>query len=413
MDDLRWSGEDPTRFTRAHFDEYLQWCFDNGASDIIIEAGEVLGAKVDGEVVDTGKRLLRYEEVSEILRAIYQSAAPALLKSGEELNFQYSVMRKDDTVLRFRANATACQGAFGADQGIELVLRTIPGTVPTCRQFSIEQDIIDACQAKYGIILFTGPTGSGKSTSIAALLRHLAETRRAHIITYESPVEFDLKSVPNRKARVIQSEVPANLKTYRVATANSLRRAPDIILFGEARDKETIAACIRESQTGHLVLSTVHTNNVPMTISRMVDEFEPGERKGATSKLVDAMRMIVHQRLIPKMGGGRVAIREYLVFSDDMRRHLQMCLLDKDDLGSDIQQLLEQHGRPLLADAKQKFAEGLIDLAQYAGIVTEVGSKKDMAIVPAVADKLWQAQVIDQATYDAWMNEYDTHGAAR
>jgi defect-in-organelle-trafficking protein DotB len=407
MSELHWPEEDQIRFTKEHFDQFIQWCFDQGASDIIIEAGEVLGAKIHGEVVDVGKKLLRYEEVSEILRTIYQSAAPALLKSGEELNFQYSVLRDDDSLIRFRVNATACQGAMGADEGVELVLRTIPGDVPKHDNLGIEQEIMDACSAKYGIILITGPTGSGKSTTIAAMLRMISETRRAHIITYESPIEFDLKSIPNRKARVIQSEVPANLKTYRVATANSLRRAPDIILFGEARDRETISACIRESQTGHLVFSTVHTNNVPMTISRMVDEFEPSERKGATSKLVDAMRMIVHQRLYPKLGGGRVAVREFLVFTDEMRRHLQMCLLSKDDLGSDIQELLEQHGKPLLSDAKVKFRDGCIDLAQYASIVNEVGSKKDLEIVPEVAKALFDNGAIDDQTYNAWISELE------
>tara|TARA_R110002073_G_scaffold336519_1_gene534647 strand:+ start:3219 stop:4460 length:1242 start_codon:yes stop_codon:yes gene_type:complete len=409
MDTIFWENEDPIRFTKEHFDEYIQWCFDNGASDIIIESGEVLGAKIHGQVADVGKRLLRYEEVSEILRNIYQSAAPALLKSGEELNFQYSVLRSDDTLIRFRVNATACQGALGADEGVELVLRTIPGDVPTYKDLDIEKEIMDACSSKYGIILITGPTGSGKSTTIAAMLRMIAETQRVHIITYESPIEFDLKSIPNRKARVIQSEVPANLKNYRIATANSLRRAPDIILFGEGKDKETISACIRESQTGHLVFSTVHTNNVPMTISRMVDEFEPSERRGTTAKLVDAMRMIVHQRLYPKIGGGRVAIREFLVFTDEMRRHLQMCLLSKDDLGSDIQELLEKHGKPLLRDAQNKFTEGLIDLSQYTSIVNEVGTLKDMEIVPRVANNLLLKGVIDLELFNSWISEYERY----
>lgn len=402
-----WPEEDPVRFKPEHFDKFVQWCFENGASDIIIEAGEVLGAKINGVVCDVGKKLIRYEEITEILRTTYQSASAALLKSGEELNYQYSVLRSDDSIIRFRVNVTACQGGLGANDGIVLVARTIPAVIPDRHKLGIEQEIIDACDSKYGIILITGPTGSGKSTTIAAMLQHIAITKPVHIITYESPIEFDLKSIPNRKARVIQSEVPAHLKNYRIATANSLRRAPDVILFGEARDKETIGACIRESQTGHLVFSTVHTNNVPMTISRMVDEFEPSERKGATSKLVDAVRAIVHQRLVAKLGGGRVAIREYLVLTDEMRRHLQICLMTKDDLGTDIQALLEKHGKPLLTDAKQKFRDGLIDLAQYASIVSEIGSTQDLQIVPEVAKSLYEKGVIDKETFDAWITEVE------
>jgi defect in organelle trafficking protein DotB len=407
MSNLFWPDENPVRFSPENFNVFVQWCFEQGASDIIIEAGEVLGAKIHGEVWNVGKKLIRYEEVTEILRTTYQAASAALLKSGEELNYQYSVLRSDDSIVRFRVNVTACQGGLGASDGIEMVLRTIPGDIPDHVALGIEPEIMEACDSKYGIILITGPTGSGKSTSIAAMLKHIAVTKPVHIITYESPIEFDLKSIPNRKARVIQSEVPAHLKNYRIATANSLRRAPDVILFGEARDRETIAACIRESQTGHLVFSTVHTNSVSMTISRMVDEFEASERKGATSKLVDAVRAIVHQRLVAKLGGGRVAIREYLVLTDEMRRHLQMCLMTKDDLGRDIQILLEKHGKPLLVDVKDKFRKGLIDLAQYASIVIEIGTKDDMELVPEVAKSLLEKGLINQETFNAWMSEVE------
>lgn len=401
-ENLKWPDENPLKFGKDEFDSFISWCYEVGASDIIIEAGEVLGAKINGEVYDVGIHILDYARVAEILRLVYQPSAPALLKSGNELNFQYAVLRDDNTLVRFRVNVTAAQGARGSDDGVEIVMRTIPSDIPTYDMLGIPDDIMEACNAKYGIILVTGPTGSGKSTSIAAMLRMLAETRRAHIITYESPIEFDLKTIPNRKSRVIQSEVPENLKDYSVAVANSLRRAPDIILFGEARDRETIAACIRESQTGHLVFSTVHTNNVPMTISRMVDEFEGHERKGTTSKLVDALRMIVHQRLYPKMGGGRVALREYLIFDDAMRRDLHKALMSADDLGTDIQSMLEIKGMPLIADAREKFEEGLLAAEQYASIVNEVGKREDLEIIPAVAKSLFERELIDKETYENW-----------
>jgi len=403
--ELRWEDEDPLRFNRKHFDQFLQWCFENSANDVIIESGEVLGAKIDGEVWNVGRKKIRYEEISEILRQIYTPAAPTLLTTGKDIKFPYSILIDDDKVIRFRGIATSNQGTGGARNGTNIVLRTIPGVVPICEDLEMEQEIIDACNAKYGIILVTGPTGSGKSTTIAALLRHKAVTTRSHIITYESPIEFDLKTIPNRKSRVIQSEVPINLENYRLATTNSLRRAPDVILFGEASDQETISACIRESQTGHLVFSTVHTNNVAMTIARMADEFDKSERKGATSKLVDAMRMIVHQRLVKKLGGGRIALREYLVFTDKMRRKLLMSLLEKDDLGTDIYTLLEGHGKSLLQDAREKLTEGLIPLSEYTSVVTEVGSPSDMLGVSEIIKNLLEKGIIDNYTHDAWSND--------
>ncbi|MFA0809385.1 type IV pilus twitching motility protein PilT [Microbulbifer epialgicus] len=401
-----WEDENLTNFNKEGFDKFLRWCFENDVSDILIETGEVLAVKKFGEVTDVGSKILRYDEITGILGEIYQPASASLLKSGEELNFKYLVCKEDDSVIRFRVNATSCQGSEGSDDGIEIVVRPIPGTVPDCDDLDIEEEIRKACSAQYGIILITGPTGSGKSTTIAALLKMIGVKYRRHIVTFESPIEFDLKSIPNRKSRIVQSEVPINLGSFSAATVNSLRRAPDIIFFGEARDAEVISACIREAQTGHLVLSTVHTNSVAMTPSRMVDEFDPAERKGATSKLVDALRLIVHQRLYPKMGGGRIAIREFLIFTEEMRRKLLFALLTKDDLGSEIEKLVKENGKPLLSDAKKKFREGCIDLSTYITIVNEVGDKdKDLKIVPEVAKKLLQKSLINKITYDTWISD--------
>lgn len=412
MSELTWEGEDLRRFTKEKFDEFLLWSFDNGASDIFIEAGAALAVKVDGAVAWVGQRVVSYEEVAEILIEIDQHASPTLIKSGEELNFRYAVLREisptEDELVRFRVNATGCEPNFGSKDGVEIVIRTIPATVPHHKDLGIPEEIIKACDSKFGIMLMTGPTGSGKSTSIAAMLRHVIETRPQHLITYESPIEFNLKSIENPKALVIQTEVPGNLTDYRVATANSLRRAPDILLFGEGRDKETISACIRESQTGHLVFSTIHTNDVSGTITRMVDEFDPSERRGTTAKLIDALRGIIHQRLYPRLSGGRIAIREYLLFTDAMRRHLQMCLLNKDDISSDIRELLVKEGKPLLEDAKSIFRSGNIDLGVYASIVIEVGDTDvDMGIVPEVAASLHSNGTIDKETFDSWIKEYE------
>jgi defect-in-organelle-trafficking protein DotB len=399
----RWPDEQPTRFTEQDFNKFLEWCYDQDASDLMVEAGEPLKAKIHGRMRRVGSRLIRYEEIANILRQIYQPSAPAQLKSGQDLDFAHAVMRQDESIIRFRVNATACRAARGSDDGVEIVMRTIPGVPLTCEQLGVEREVIDACSAKYGIVLVSGPTGSGKSTLIASLLGKKASDEPLHILTYEAPIEFDLKAIPNRKASIVQTEIPTHIESFAKACANSLRRAPDVVFFGEARNRETIAGCVRESQTGHLVFSTVHTNDVSGTISRMVDEFDATERRGTTSKLVDAMRMIVHQRLVPKMGGGRVALREFLVFTEAMRRHLQKQLLKHDDLGGDIQALVEAHGRTLLADAQDKFRQGLIDLDQYLLLVNELGSPEDLAIVPEVADDLCRRDVITEEVRRQWI----------
>jgi len=411
MEDLQkitWTEENKLRFTTSDFDTFIEWCFHQQASDIYIESGEVLAMKLYGEVVEVGEKIITYEEISEILETHYQPAAQTLMQSGQELNFQHSILLEDESLIRFRVNATACQASGGSRHGAEIVLRTIPGVIPTCEDLGIGEELKAACNAKYGIILVTGPTGSGKSTTIAGFINHIAQNRSDHILTYENPIEFDLKMIPNRKARIVQSEIPAHLEDYKLAVANSLRRSPDVILYGEARDKKTIEACILEAQTGHLVLTTVHTNGVPPTIARMADEFDARERKSITIKLIDCVQMIVHQRLYRKLTGGRVAIREYLIFTEKMRRQLQTCLLKREDIGTDILELLNEHGRPLLTDGKEAFAKGLLDFGEYIKIVGAVGSLSDLDIVPEVARELLSKNVINEQTFETWIEEYNT-----
>ena len=227
-----WPNENMLRFSKEDFNDYLIWCSDQGASDILIESGESLGIIKDGSVCDVGRKLLRYDEIIEILCEVYQPASQSLLKSGNDLNFPYSILREDDSLLRFRVNATSVHAGGGAEHGVEVVLRTIPGIVPHYKELGLPDEVIKASQAEYGIVLVTGPTGSGKSTTIAAMMRELAETKAININTYESPIEFDFKSIENRKARIKQTEIPTGLSNYRTAVENSLRRAQKVVLFG-------------------------------------------------------------------------------------------------------------------------------------------------------------------------------------
>lgn len=406
MENIIWEDENLLRFKKEDFERFLEWSFDLEASDILIESGQKLAVMLNDDVYEVGRRPILYAELMEILQKAYQPAAPTIV-AREDIDFAYSILRDDNSIIRFRVNATSCQGSHGSSKGVEIVLRTIASEPVDHQKLGIEKDIIDVCDSSSGLILVTGPTGSGKTTIIASLLKHLCQTKRKHIICYEDPIEFDLKSVPNRKSRVVQSEVGNHLSTFVRSVRNSLRRAPHIVFFGESRDKETIRGCIREAQTGHLVLTTLHTTSISIAIARMADEFGYEERKSIAGKLVDSIRLIVNQRLINNMNGGRTAIREYLVFTEKMRRHLEMCLLKKDDVTHDVHLLLQEHGQPLLSDVKNKFKEGCFDLTEYVQIVTEVGAPSDMDIVPEVALDLRAKGIIDSDTYDSWVQEYE------
>jgi defect-in-organelle-trafficking protein DotB len=402
-----WPNEPIIGFNKKDFEDLLEWSFDVGASDIFIEAGETVGLKIHGEIVTVSKKTIGSTQLSEVLSEIYIPAAMSILKDGKELNFKYHILREDGSSIRFRFNATACQGGIGISNGVAVVIRTIAGIVPYYKDLGIQKEIMNASNSDVGILFITGPTGSGKSTTLAAIMREIITTKRKHIITYESPIEYDLKSIENKLAKVVQSEVPENLQNYRLATANSLRRAPDIILFGEGRDAATIGACILEAQTGHFVMTTLHTNNVALAFSRMADEFEAFERKGIITKLVDATTGIVHQRLYPKLGGGRVAIREYLIFTTAIKRHLHIQMAAGIDIGVEISKMVSEHGLSLLQDAKNKFSLGLIDLDVYAQIVTEVGSIDDLNCVPEIAENLLKTKIISQDLYNEWVQELE------
>jgi len=406
---MMWPNENAIKFDLNDFNDFLEWATDIGASDIILEVGEPLCLKLDGNINEVSKRIIRPEELIIVLNEVYQPSAANEVGGANPLDFPYAILRSDDSILRFRVNVTACTGPNGSNDGFEIVLRTIPGTPPSHDDLGLEVEIMNTCEFKSGVILVTGPTGSGKSTLLAAILRFLAETKRKHIITYEAPIEFDLKSIPHRIAKVVQTEIPTHVKNFETGVANCLRRAPDYLLVGEGRDRETIEGIIRISNTGHLVYSTVHTNDVATTIPRMADEFQ-NEAKTASAKLIDSMRMIIHQRLEPKREGGRVALREFLLFNDDIRRHLQICLTQDKDLTNEIKTLVRSDGQSLVSDALAKFKSGDIDLTTYARIVNEVGTADDLKTVPEVIESLYQNGSLTDDEHLEWKEEFNEYG---
>ncbi|MFK5894680.1 MAG: ATPase, T2SS/T4P/T4SS family [Pseudomonadota bacterium] len=363
--------------SNEEFDEFLMWASDCGASDILIHSGEKLAIILNDEVVIVGNRSIAHHELIDFLKDIDLPAIEAVIKKGKARDFPYMVQREDDInadqAVRYRVCVT------GEKSGIEAVFRTIPTIPPTCEMLNVEQTIIDASKAEFGLVLITGPTGSGKSTLNAALLGDIAVKEAKHIITYEAPIEFDLKAIKNKKARIAQTQIPDHIEDFPSGVANALRRKPHIILIGEARDKETIAGCVTASQTGHLVYSTVHTNSVAMTISRMVDEFPAEERKAMSAKLIDAMRLIIHQRLIKKSGGGLVAIKEYLVFTDSIRKRALEHLANPNvnDIGLFLRDCVEKEGHSLMSDIHKKYKQDLINETTYEALKFELGGVKD------------------------------------
>jgi twitching motility protein PilT len=238
-----------------------------------------------------------------------RDAADKLIRTGSA-DVSYSLPGR----ARFRVNIFAQRGSYC------IVLRVIPAQIPTLQQLGIPPQLSQICNERNGIVLVTGPTGSGKSTTLAAVLNEFNRTRPMHIITIEDPVEF---LHPHDKATINQREVGSDTQTFALALRAALRQSPKVILVGEMRDVETISIALEASETGHLVLSTLHTIDASKTVDRIVGVFPKNEERQIRTRFSQSFKWVVSQRLVPKKGGGRVAVCEILRATARTKEYIQ------------------------------------------------------------------------------------------
>jgi twitching motility protein PilT len=279
----------------------------SGASDLHIKAGNVPGFRIDGSVQPMEHYGRVQPEVSaDLCRQLMTPEQWERFNKERDLDFSYAV--KD--LARFRVNALMQRGSMG------LVVRQIPDTIPNARQLGLPQICIDLAAKPRGLVLVTGPTGSGKSTTLAAMLDYINETESGHILTMEDPLEFVHK---DKKCYVTQRQIGQDTGSFREGLRRALRQDPDVILIGEMRDLETIGMAITAAETGHLVFGTLHTTSAISTVDRIVDVFPTDAQQQVRVQLSGTLQGVVSQTLVPKIGGGRVAAREILVATDAVR----------------------------------------------------------------------------------------------
>lgn len=403
-----WPDEDPVHLSKDLFDKFLVWCADIGANDIYVEAGEVLAVKKDGNVLPVGRRRLRYDELILVLQGIVTPGVDSLLRGGTDIDVNYSVISDDDSrKISFRVNVTPTEPCPGENAGVEVVFRIIPGAPPKWQDLGIDNELLELCRKTQGLVLLIGKTGSGKTTTIASLLRYIIEKMPKHILTFEDPIEYDLKSIPNRIARVVQSEVYRHLKDWVHAVRNSLRRSPDVMLYGELRDKETIKAGLLASETGHLVFATVHANGVETAFDRMVESMSADDARGTTAKLIESTQGLIYQVLVRKRGGGRLALRSYLILDDHMRRVLQVALLKDGVITTVMNDLVRSNGRTIMMDARMKFSQGLITLEEFMLLINQYGTTEDAQLIPDVTSGLLKRGLLDQEEANDWISAFN------
>lgn len=362
--DYRWEGFSASSFSESDFRQFLFWATNTvGANDIYLETNEPLGLKKDNVTHNVTELPLQYEDLISLLSEIYQQSAASELRSGRFFDFSYSFTHGDrDQKLRFRVNVSAGNSIKAPDEGIELSIRPTTGEPPSVAELGVSQQLIDLTKHQNGFVFVTGPTGSGKTTLIGALLKHMIQTQPIKILTSEDPIEYDYKMIPNRMARVVQCEVGTNIGSFNEAAENMMRRSPDVISMGELRDADSINSGLRIARTGHLVFATGHTHDVSDALDRLADYFLPGERLPTLKLLVATCKAIIHQRLLTRRGGGRIAVQERLVFTPVIRTRLLAALKTDDTLIEALNDCVRDFGLSLLEDIKSKFNEGLLDI---------------------------------------------------
>jgi defect-in-organelle-trafficking protein DotB len=365
---------EPIRVAIEQMNEILMHSVKLGASDITIQTGEPIIAEIYGRLRKITRRRLSNTEVGEIMNAIYGPNGVAQIMSGKDLDTHYEIRPNRSERYRFRINGTGCQ-VEGHD-GIQITARTIPSMPPSLESMELPQAIVNAISPEQGVVYITGATGSGKSTLLAAVIRHLAEQTESHrkILTYESPIEFVYDGVDKPSSIVSQSEIPRHLPSFASGVRNALRRKPRLILVGEARDAETISAVMEAAMTGHPVYTTLHSNGVAETMRRLVTSFPAEERPGRTIDIIETIRLVVSQRLVPTADGKRVALREYLIFDENVRD----ILLGTDliNITAQVRRMVKAQGLTMEKAAKEKFDAGIITERQYR-IIAEQGLRAD------------------------------------
>lgn len=286
--------------------ELLGFAVKNNSSDLHLSAGMPPLIRVDG---DLRKINIPALEHSEVIKATYDIMNDKQRKEFEE-NLEVDFSFEVPNLSRFRVNA------FNQDRGAAAVFRTIPSKILTLDDLSMPPIFTDLASYPKGLVLVTGPTGSGKSTTLAAIIDFINDGRYEHILTIEDPIEFVHSS---KKSLVNQREVHRDTYSFNAALRSALREDPDVILVGELRDLETIRLAMTAAETGHLVFGTLHTNSASKTINRVIDVFPGDEKPMIRSMLSESLQAVVAQSLLKKVGGGRVAALEIMICNSAIR----------------------------------------------------------------------------------------------
>jgi len=308
-------GPEPIATDNAGIAQILRTAVQEGASDVHFKAGEPVLMRIKGSLCPLRVARLTPDATQRIFEALRPRHLAALAASElEELDFSFALAGTG----RFRVNVFRQRGSLA------LVIRVIPNKIPDFKELRLPETMPNLAEERRGLILVTGTTGSGKSTTLAAMINHINQTRTAHVVTIEDPIEFLFL---NRKSSVVQREIGVDTGSFANALRAVLRQDPDVIMIGEMRDTETIDIAMKAAETGHLVISTAHTTDAAKTVQRLLAVFSPNEQAMMRMRLAETLRAVVSQRLLPRLDGqGLVPAVEVMLST----RVIQECIRDED-----------------------------------------------------------------------------------
>lgn len=336
--------------------ELLAFSVKNNASDLHLSAGQPPMIRVDGEMRRLNVGELDHKSVQALIYEVMNDQQRREFEENLEVDFSFEVKE----LARFRVNA------FIQNRGCAAVLRTIPSKVLTLDDIGAPNIFKDIIDQPTGIVLVTGATGSGKSTTLAAMIDHINTYKREHILTIEDPIEFVHH---NKLCLLNQREVHRDTKSFSNALRSALREDPDVILVGELRDLETIRLAISAAETGHLVFGTLHTNSAPKTIDRIIDVFPAEEKSMVRSMLSESLRAVISQNLLKREGGGRIAAHEIMLGVPAIRNLIRE---DKVPQMYSVIQTGQGHGMQTMEQCVQRLiAHGLVSPSTAQEVISD------------------------------------------
>lgn len=325
--------------------ELLDFSVKHNASDLHLSAGVPPMVRIDGDVRKLGIPAFTHQEVHRLVFEIMNDAQRSEFEEKLEVDFSFEL----HNVGRFRVNA------FNQSRGCAAVFRTIPSSIPTLEELEAPEIFKKIANAEKGLVLVTGPTGSGKSTTLSAIVDYINRHHNKHILTIEDPIEFVHN---NNKCLINQREVHRDTHSFQNALRSALREDPDVILVGEMRDKETISLALTAAETGHLVFGTLHTSSAAKTIDRIIDVFPGSDKDMVRSMLSESLRSVIAQKLLKRNGGGRIACHEIMMATPAIRNLIRE---DKVAQMYSIIQTGAAHGMQTMEqNARQLMAQGMV-----------------------------------------------------